>query len=78
MSARATVGLTADDHEQMTRYMPPAGPALTRWTRLHTLHVLAMQQQNFYEACKIADAKYQIYLYDSRERTAAWIAEHVG
>ncbi len=63
LRAVAEHGDAADD--PMTRYVPEREPYLTRWCQLHRAHMMAVADENapaFRDACRIADAKYKVYL----------------
>ena len=48
-----------------TRYVPEREPYLTRWCQLHRAHMLALADEDapaFRDACRIADAKYRVFL----------------
>jgi hypothetical protein len=72
VKAREHVRLTDEDLAAMTKYMPESEPFLAPWLRLHVWHMIAMEAQQYYEACKVADAKYDLYLRDCRSRVDAW------
>lgn len=62
--------LTDEDLEAMVKCIPEPGMRLEPWLRLHVWHMIAMEAQQYYVACKIADKKYDLYLGDIKSR--AW------
>jgi len=53
---------TPDPSDITIYYMPVVEPYLTRWCRCHAIHMQVLHEGLMYEAAKLAEQKYRIYL----------------
>jgi uncharacterized protein (DUF433 family) len=53
-----------------TKYRARTEPFRSRWYRLHKKHLLAMKERRFYDACVLADKKYEVFLACEKARTS--------
>jgi hypothetical protein len=60
--------LSASTLQEMTKYRPRSrSPQYRRWRTLHAKHIAAYRSGDLYQACVLADAKYDLYL-----KACAW------